>query len=102
MAGSREIRAGKAFVELSLKDSFSKALDGAKKKLEAFGESLTKIGTAMSAMGAAIVAPLALAAQQFASMGDEVNKASQRTGVASSASTSSIVSVPTRSPRPST
>ncbi len=82
MAGSREIRAGKAFVELSLKDSFSKALDGAKKKLEAFGESLTKIGTAMSAMGAAIVAPLALAAQQFASMGDEVNKASQRTGVA--------------------
>lgn len=75
------IRAGAAFVELSLQDKFSKGLDKARKQLADFGSSLTSIGTKVGAIGAGILAPLAAASARFASMGDEINKASQRTGV---------------------
>lgn len=75
------IRAGKAFVELSLNDKFTRQLDAAAKKLKDFGSSITDIGKKTLAIGSAITAPLLLAAQRYASMGDEINKASQRTGV---------------------
>lgn len=69
-------------MELSLSDKFSKALDAAARKLKAFGESVTNIGKKTLALGSAITAPLLIAAQRFSAMGDEVNKASQRTGIA--------------------
>jgi hypothetical protein len=80
--GAGDIKAGGAFVELSLQDKFSKSLDAAAAKLKAFGSSITAIGKGMSLLGGAIVAPLLVAAQRFAAMGDEINKASQRTGIA--------------------
>src|SRR5271169_870545 len=76
-----EIRAGKAYVELFLKGDFKKSLDQASKQLKAFGDQVTDIGKKMAGLGAAVTAPLILAAQRFASMGDEMEKASQRTGV---------------------
>lgn len=76
-----EIRAGKAAVELSLQDKFSKGLARAQKQLADFGSSLTSIGAKVGAIGAGILAPLVAASTRFASMGDEINKASQRTGV---------------------
>lgn len=81
MAAS-DIRAGKAFVELSLRDKFSKQLKSAQDKFKAFGESITGLGAKMAGIGLAIVTPLALAAKRFATLGDEVNKASGRTGIA--------------------
>jgi hypothetical protein len=81
MADSGGIRAGKAYVELSLQDKFTKAIDAAAKKLKDVGQTITNIGKATLGVGSAITAPLLIAAQRFASMGDEMNKASQRTGV---------------------
>jgi hypothetical protein len=82
MAAGSEIRAGRAYVEMSLQDKFSKQLDATAKKLKSFGESIAKIGATMIAAGTGITTPLVAAAMQFASMGDELNKASQRTGIA--------------------
>lgn len=81
MAGSSDIRAGKSYIELSLEDKFSKALDNAQKKLTNFGKSVTAIGKEMLKVGVAITGPLAASALAFSKMGDEINKASQRTGV---------------------
>lgn len=81
MAEASGIRAGKAFVELSLQDKFSKALDAAAKKLKAVGESITDIGKKTAGIGAAITAPLLVAAQRFAAMGSEINDAAGRTGL---------------------
>ncbi len=82
MSAGSEIRAGRAYVEMSLQDKFSKQLDATAKKLKSFGESLAKIGAVAFSAGAGIIAPLTGAAIQFASMGDQLNKASQRTGIA--------------------
>lgn len=79
---AKDIRAGGAFVEIFLKGNISKELDKLKSKFRAFGQSVTDIGKKLSGLGAAITAPLLLAAKRFATLGDEVNKASGRTGIA--------------------
>lgn len=76
-----DIRAGGAYLELFIKGNVEKSLKDTEKKLKAFGSSISSIGKSMAGLGGAIVAPLALAGERFASMGDELNKASQRTGV---------------------
>ena len=58
MADSSGVRAGKAFVELSLTDKFSKEIDRAAKKLKDFGAGITDIGKKTLAIGAAICAAL--------------------------------------------
>ena len=80
MAGASGIRAGRAFVELFADDralvrglrsaqqklaAFGAAVRGlrsAQQKLVAFGAAMRGLGTQMLALGAGIVAPLALAA----------------------------------------
>lgn len=82
MADSGGIRAGKAFVELSTNNSaLLRGLDQAAKKLKDFGSNISDIGKRIALGGAAMVAPLLFAAQQFAAQGDKINKASVRTGV---------------------
>lgn len=56
MAGSSEIRAGRAFVELSTKDKLTKGLNAAKRRLDSFGKSIGSLGLKVTALGAAGVA----------------------------------------------
>ncbi|MBI5725217.1 MAG: phage tail tape measure protein [Planctomycetes bacterium] len=82
MAGTGAIRAGKAFVELFADDSkLVAALRRASAKLKAWGASVRDIGTKLAKLGAIVVAPLALSAKSFASVGDELVQMSQRTGI---------------------
>jgi hypothetical protein len=82
VSSSANIRAGRAYVELGIDDKLGKALDKAGKKLQAFGQEVAKIGLGVQAAGLAVLAPLLASAKVFAEMGDAVNKASDRTGVA--------------------
>ena len=83
MANAGAIRAGKAFVELYADDSkLAAGLRRAQKRLQSFGASVRTAGLALFGVGTAAVTALAGTAKLFADMGDAVNKASQRTGIA--------------------
>lgn len=83
MAKAKGIRAGRAFVEIFGDDSkLQRTLGRIKGRLRAFGASVQKIGLRTAGLGAAITAPLLLAAKQFANVGDNLNKMSIRTGIA--------------------
>ncbi|MCX7806097.1 MAG: hypothetical protein N3A38_13025, partial [Planctomycetota bacterium] len=82
MVSSNAIRAGAAYIELSVSDSrFVKGLRAASAKLNEFGSGLTALGTGMTAIGGAVTAPLMAAATAFATAGDTLAKASDRTGL---------------------
>lgn len=82
MAGRGDIKAGRAYVELFVKNSaLVKGLDIAGKKLQAFGGQVGKIGGLMAGMGGAIIAPLTGAINHFADAGDALDKMSARTGI---------------------
>jgi len=81
MAGSRGIRAGRAFVELGVSDKLSAGLRRAQRRLQAFGAGVRQVGLRLVAAGAAALAPLGLAVRIFAKAGDELEKMSRRTGV---------------------
>jgi len=82
MPSASGIRAGAAFIELSVNDSrLVKGLQAASRKLQSFGAGLRKLGMGMMAAGAGIVAPLLASAKSFASMGDQLDKMSNRTGI---------------------
>jgi hypothetical protein len=81
-----DILAGRAYVSLFVKKSdFTKALDSAKKDLQDFGTKLIGVGAAVSGMGSAIVGSMTGALLHFASVGDELDKMSLRTGVSATA-----------------
>jgi hypothetical protein len=80
MVAGRSVRAGKAFVELVLRDMVSAGLKRVQAKLKAFSASVRKMGAGMMRLGGLIAAPLALATVHFAKMGDELQKMSMRTG----------------------
>ena len=78
----QDIRAGGAFVELSLKRrEFLKGLQGASQTLQNFGRQATAIGKRLSILGASITAPFIAGLRTFATFGDELEKMSRRTGV---------------------
>jgi len=76
------VKAGRAFVELSLNDKMSRSLDAAGQKLKSFGSGVARIGAGVGAIGASVAAAFAGTAKYFANTGDEVAKMSKRTGVA--------------------
>lgn len=81
-ASAGGIRAGQAFVELTADDSKLRAgLAAAQSRLAAWGGQVRKVGLAVFAAGAGIVAPLIAAAKQWASGGDALLKLSTRTGM---------------------
>lgn len=80
MAGSRGIRAGRAFVELGVDDRIQAGLNRARKRLDNFGKGLASVGARGAALGSAIAAPLGAAVRVFASAGDALDKLSKRTG----------------------
>jgi hypothetical protein len=82
VSGASGIRAGRAFVELFADDrALVRGLRSAQQKLAAFGAAVRGLGTQMLALGAGIVAPLALAAKSFADTGSQLNDMAARTGV---------------------
>lgn len=86
MASSSGIRAGKAYIELSMNDSKLKAgLVAAQRRLTSFGAGLSKIGGAITGLGTAVAAPIAALAKEFASYGDNIQKAAIRTGLTTEA-----------------
>lgn len=82
MAGSKGIRAGKAFVEVGADDTkMQKALKRAANRLRAFGTSVSQVGQSMARVGAIAMAPLLLSSKLFASYGDSLGKMAKRTGI---------------------
>ena len=79
MASKGDIEAGKAYVQLFLKNDMASQLTRA---LKSAGKSLHKFGRSAMVAGSAVVGPLVMAAQKFASFGDDLHKMSARTGVA--------------------
>ncbi|GAB6188130.1 phage tail tape measure protein [Thermopirellula anaerolimosa] len=83
MASPSAIRAGQAFVELFADDSrLVRGLKAASKRLKAWGQSVTAAGRRMLSAGMVAVGGMLGASRVFASMGDTMAKASQRTGIA--------------------
>ena len=63
---SSAIRAGAAYIELTLRDKVSRPLHAASIALKDFGNAVSWQGAKIAAMGAAITAPLAAIAHSFA------------------------------------
>jgi hypothetical protein len=83
MAASGQIRAGRAFVEISGDATkLNAALRRAGNSLKAFGGSIRTIGAGVAGIGVGVLGSLGAASMIFANMGDELAKSSQRTGVA--------------------
>lgn len=83
------IKAGSAFVELTLRNKMTAGLKSAAGTLKAFasgvqsvGQGLMQVGATVGGIGAAIVGPLAGAAKHFADAGSAIADMSARTGVA--------------------
>lgn len=81
MARRRDISAGKAFVELYLRDSkLRRGLRRSSMRLQAWGDAVTKFGAVISAAGTGIVGGILKAVEEFAEFGDMLDKMSARTG----------------------
>jgi len=77
-----KVKAGEAFVRLSLDDELEAGLQKAGKQMKAFGKSVAIGGAALAGIGVAIVTPIVAAAKNFADFGDNLDKVSARTGIA--------------------
>jgi hypothetical protein len=76
------IRAGAAYVELSVKDSqLVKGLNAAAARLKAFGASVAGLGARLAALGGTAMAPVTGMVSHFVSAGDALNKMAARTGI---------------------
>lgn len=81
-----DILAGRAAVVLTLKDAaFVKGIKRASQTLKSFGSGMAVIGAGVSAVGTALLGPLAAAVHKFADVGSELNDASARMGIAAGA-----------------
>lgn len=82
MASKQDIRAGRAYVELYVKNSaLVKGLQSASKQFKSFGAGVAKLGGLMTAAGGAVLAPLAGMVKGFANAGSQLADMSARTGV---------------------
>lgn len=82
--GSKETRAGGAYVELGVRDKIDAALKSIRGKLNSFAKGTAAIGAGLTAGGAALVGPLLAAANTFAEVGAPLKDVADRTGVAAS------------------
>ena len=82
MSTADGIRAGLAFIELTLNDEkLVKGLKAASKHINSFGSELRTIGTGLMGLGAGIVTPVLAATKVFAEAGDQLDEMSARTGM---------------------
>jgi hypothetical protein len=76
------IRAGRAFVELALRDNqLVRGLRAAEARLKGLGSAVQGIGARLAGVGVAIGTPFIAAAKSFADVGSELADMSARTGV---------------------
>ncbi len=61
MAGRNEVRAGKAYVEIALRDKVQGGLRRVATRLRAFGSTVGAIGAGLAGAGTVIAGPLAWA-----------------------------------------
>lgn len=78
-----EILAGKAFVEVGTRDKLD--LRKLQNKLKKFGSAIGAIGKKLTIASTAMLAPLAAVTKFFATMGDNLDKLSNRTGFSTEA-----------------
>jgi len=81
MGRTGQIKAGEAFVELSLHDRTQRALGRVQARLKRFGRDTAALGRSMLTVGAAALGPLAGALKTFSSLGDATAKMARRTGL---------------------
>lgn len=75
------IKAGKAFVEITLDNaSLKKGLDAAKKKISDFSTSMTSVGKELLLLSGVAAAPLAMATKTFADFDDSMRMVQAVTG----------------------
>lgn len=80
-----DIKAGRAYVELYVnRTAFVKGMEAARRRLNSFGDEIMGVGKKMMAAGAVIAGGLSAATARFISFGDQLDKASIRTGIAAS------------------
>lgn len=79
MAAS-EIRAGRAYIQLTAKDKLTKGLQNAKKKLRNFSKSVSELGTKLISIGTIVGGALTATSAYFTKVGDSFDKMSGRTG----------------------
>ena len=73
MSANANIRAGRAYVEVTAETSkLNKSLDAAQSQLKAFGTSCQGLGRDMMALGGALSLPFALAEKSFAGFDDKM------------------------------
>jgi len=86
MASRSDIEAGRAHVSVYAKtEKLLIGLDNVKDRCKALGADVMKVGGLIAGVGVAILTPLAGALAHFTQTGAELNKVSQRTGIAASA-----------------
>jgi TP901 family phage tail tape measure protein len=82
MPSARDIKAGSAYVVIGAIDKTAAVLKRVAAKFKSVGDAINSIGIKTLAVGGTLTAPFIAATKVFADMGDEINKSSQRTGVA--------------------
>jgi hypothetical protein len=75
------VKAGRAYVELSVKDRLTKGLAQAKERLAGWAKGLALTGTAIQAGSASVLTALGAAVHHFADQGSRLNDMSVATGV---------------------
>jgi len=79
---SKSIEAGGAFVRLFTEDGpLRKGLKSAGGMLKSWGAGFAKVGGVVTGLGASVATPLLAAVMAYSAAGNELSKASQRTGV---------------------
>lgn len=80
MAKQRDIKAGGAFVELSVRDKLVAGLKKAAARMKAFGESVRKVGQNLVRIGVTAATPLAAASVVFANFEQRMARVQALTG----------------------
>jgi hypothetical protein len=82
MAKAGSIKAGEAFIRLFADDTaFRRTLDGAAKRLRAFGTAVAAVGAGLAAVGTGTLGGLYAAGKTFSEVGDAIDKMNKRTGL---------------------
>ncbi len=79
-ASAGGVRAGRAFVEIGIKDSFTNGLKAAEKRLKSFGTGISVIGASMAGIGAAGVGAIAGITSVFGGFDAQMAKVRANTG----------------------
>lgn len=80
-ASAGEIRAGKAFVELYIRDQIAPGLSKAQRTLRYWGSAMSSMGTELMGGGLVVVAPVVAAVKTFADAGESLDLLSKKTGM---------------------